>query len=503
MLSAWGNKNKNKTISLKSVRVLGNHFSIVLTAVLCSLAALPVFGQTGGTGTPAGIQYVSPNGLNSNSGGSWGTAKASISSALDALPTTGGTITLAAGVYVLTSPITLGSSSRTVNLVLKQGALIKCDLKTSGSCLNLAYSSTIQGPSHGLANPTNIEAVRGSSMASVIGTSVATKQGPAAHLDNIRITLEDGSTITNSAIDVCSQENGASFLQFSVHDFGALGTHSLLHIDGTCNGAPVSNGVGYIQDASLECHGTQGCTPLDVQGAPAVLTFNWIMTNVVTEAAGDGNPDVYFDGSRGPGEEFLIDGLHVETSRAVGSATGPAILIDHMANVAIIDPYIGYHGLSRTDVVDAIKIQNTSRSERWSNVYVRNIHATANGVAATINTVDNTVSGHIVNACRYGCDTASYTWANSAWNGAHPSYFDGLTPEVDGIPLGVVSAGRIVLSDGSGSHTFTVPYHSSPVCTATDATRAAVVRVTSTTTTVSVSGSGDDRVTWICAPTAN
>lgn len=66
-----------------------------------------------------------------------------------------------------------------------------------------------------------------------------------------------------------------------------------------------------------------------------------------------------------------------------------------------------------------------------------------------------------------------------------------------------ISAGTITLLGGIGSHSFDVPYASPPVCTATDASRAAAVRITSTATAVSLIGADGDKVAWICTPAAN
>jgi hypothetical protein len=66
-----------------------------------------------------------------------------------------------------------------------------------------------------------------------------------------------------------------------------------------------------------------------------------------------------------------------------------------------------------------------------------------------------------------------------------------------------VSSGTVLIRGGSGSHTFAAAYSTSPVCTATDMTSAAPVKVASAPTTVSVTGSEGDTVAWICAPATN
>jgi hypothetical protein len=66
-----------------------------------------------------------------------------------------------------------------------------------------------------------------------------------------------------------------------------------------------------------------------------------------------------------------------------------------------------------------------------------------------------------------------------------------------------VSAGTITLSGGSGSHTFATPYSAAPVCTASDTSTAAAVKVTSSTTGVFITGTGSDVVAWVCSPVTN
>ncbi len=68
---------------------------------------------------------------------------------------------------------------------------------------------------------------------------------------------------------------------------------------------------------------------------------------------------------------------------------------------------------------------------------------------------------------------------------------------------GGVSAGTITLSGGSGLHTFATSYSATPVCTGSDTTSAAAVKVTSSTTAVTVSGTGNDVIAWVCAPATN
>jgi Pectate lyase superfamily protein len=66
-----------------------------------------------------------------------------------------------------------------------------------------------------------------------------------------------------------------------------------------------------------------------------------------------------------------------------------------------------------------------------------------------------------------------------------------------------VSSGTARLSAGSGSHTFSTPYSTAPVCVASDQTAASAVQVTATTNAVIFAGSGTDLISWVCTPPAN
>ena len=74
-----------------------------------------------------------------------------------------------------------------------------------------------------------------------------------------------------------------------------------------------------------------------------------------------------------------------------------------------------------------------------------------------------------------------------------PPYIGGAS----GGPL--VSSGDIVLSRGTGSHTFATPYASAPDCTATDQTALNPVGVSATTTAITVNGTGSDTISYVCA----
>jgi hypothetical protein len=94
-----------------------------------------------------------------------------------------------------------------------------------------------------------------------------------------------------------------------------------------------------------------------------------------------------------------------------------------------------------------------------------------------------------------------FYWNSSAglfrtWNGS-------VLVSVANIGANGISAGTVTLASGAGSHTFTTAYGTAPICTASDQTSAAAVKVTSSTTAVTLAGTGTDVIAWICTPSAN
>jgi hypothetical protein len=60
------------------------------------------------------------------------------------------------------------------------------------------------------------------------------------------------------------------------------------------------------------------------------------------------------------------------------------------------------------------------------------------------------------------------------------------------------AAGKLTLSSGSATYTFTGSYASAPVCTASDTTGANAVKVTTTTTALTLTGTGSDALNYEC-----
>lgn len=112
---------------------------------------------------------------------------------------------------------------------------------------------------------------------------------------------------------------------------------------------------------------------------------------------------------------------------------------------------------------------------------------------------------------RYGDVAPFYILSNNSISALLPAggigtYFDYLPSASGTLALSGangLSAGVVVLSNGSGSHTFAQPYALPPICVAADRTSSAALKVTSTTAMISVTGSRSDEISWMCAPQEN
>ncbi len=67
-----------------------------------------------------------------------------------------------------------------------------------------------------------------------------------------------------------------------------------------------------------------------------------------------------------------------------------------------------------------------------------------------------------------------------------------------GVATNTDLAGQLTLASGTITYTFAGPYTSAPICTASDTTAVAAVRVTTTTTALTIAGTGTDVINYAC-----
>lgn len=448
MLSAWGKTNKNQMASLRSLRVLRNHFTAILAAILCSLAASPVFGQAAKPGAHAGVQYVSPNGIDSNNGASWDASKATISAAIDALPTSKvngghGKIHLAAGVYEINSTLTL------------------------------------------LAG-TTIEGLAGSSSPTII------KASPSFPANTPLIALgaagqPEGVQLRHLAID-CNNVSGAVGVE-NAHAQENSGLDDVSIID--CPGIGLDN-------ASSSTGGGQGsfylnirsvynslCTRCSASTIPIKLEVAPKYIKGLTIDARDAprHPSVGLVG----GKSTYLSNAHCEgvsTCYEVGSGTVLQVVDCGGGSAsAAVNTCVSIDAGS-----NGVAVYGLNADGHLTNLLLDPARSIVIPSRVTFLPFYVVGSGPMGNQVVLSSDH-DIPFLGSRYLLTNGSY--------------LVSSGWITLSGGMGSHKFATPYASIPVCTASDETRESPVRVKSTRTALEVSGSGSDTVAWICTPGAN
>lgn len=90
---------------------------------------------------PSAIQYVTTNGNDSNDGLKWGTAKATIQSAYNALPGLGGIIKVGGGVFSVTSPILFDTPYKQVTVECLPGGATRLNYSGGGAMFTLDWGN--------------------------------------------------------------------------------------------------------------------------------------------------------------------------------------------------------------------------------------------------------------------------------------------------------------------------------------------------------------------------
>jgi hypothetical protein len=133
------------------VKTVYKCLAVLLVLVGMSVVSGPFRGSQSGASTPGwsvGVQHVAADGNDSNDGSTWGLPKATISGALAALPSTGGTIEVAPGYSAtFSSQILLGNAAigntKFVKLELGTGAMLTWN--GSGCAVAVPNGSSITG----------------------------------------------------------------------------------------------------------------------------------------------------------------------------------------------------------------------------------------------------------------------------------------------------------------------------------------------------------------------
>lgn len=421
---------------------------VAFVALLCPLVVLPAFGQAAKPGAPAGIEYVSPEGSNSNNGSTWATAKATVAAAVAGLPADRengghGKVYLAAGTYQITS-----------TLVLPAGTII--------------------------------EGLAGSSSPTII------KASPSFQPNTPLVALgsggqPEGVQLRDVAVD-CNDIPGAIGVRNAhAQENSGLNDVSIINCPGIgLDVAPSSSGGGqgsfYTNIRSVYSSACRNCSTSTVPVKLGVAP-KYIKGLTIDARDAPVHPSVGLVGAK----TTSLSNAHCEgvtTCFEVGSGT------------VIQDLDCGGGSLAAA-VTTCVRINEGSNG-----VGVYGLNADANLTNLLIDpsrsvVVPSTVNSlplYVVGSGANGSQVVLSSDHNLPFYGAkylltNGNYF--------------VSAGRIALAAGAGSHTFAAAYSVAPACIATDETRDLPVRVRSTARAIYVTGTGNDVVMWVCTPAAN
>jgi hypothetical protein len=431
--------------SLSKEKQMKNHHCAYILVAICSLLIIsPVFGQSMKPTHSDGMQFVAAGGSDSNDGLGWGTAKATIAAAVAALPTSKGipygTIHVGAGVYTVSSPITVPSQQVRIMGVSEEQTQINCTFTASGACLTFAPTNpNFNDNDGGLYNLTvwlngrpNQTAVKTIDFADGFTMQhVWLREPPSA--DGIGsigwLAINDGaSTLTQTERSSLST---VSFAHFDVgiegRDTASRGTHNSMEHgmwhDVRWNLGNNQTAVELLDDVNLD--GTFITGTVNPNGTRGMTIFDEAGTGRGTVSA-----RIFVDGG-GSG----ITGANV--------ASG--------GNFQVLGGFLSAGGGGKLPTL-----------------------CSGSGTC-----IVNQDGGQV------------YFYSNS---GIH------LTTQ-NNAPL--LSAGTVKLTNGSAKHVFATAYRTAPVCTAIDTTAGNMVRITNTTRVLSIAGQGADVISWICTPAAN
>lgn len=436
------------------------------------------------------IQYVSANGSDSNNGLTWGTAKATISAAVTALPATGGRIEVAPNyATTITSTLDVGSPMRAIDLSLAAGDSITCSITNGTYCIEVFNGSVLHGPGVGTEGVTATIALSPkANVAGVITTGAQNGRQEFFSISGIAVRGDPSASVVEAMIDLSNFFVPSYLRDVVIYNYAnTIG----LWIHSTSTTGP---NVVYVDNVWSDAGNRVGATPC-VVSAPAGRGYTVQNVNFyggACEHAGDGYRELELNGN-GTSKLYNVSFFGTQFEANPANTAVPILIKDARE--------VSFYGTMTKDLSAAPYAFQISQSvpNNTDGILLSNVRA-ENGTRGCI---DDTVTREIF-SCNGAGANYFYSVGGTLQNSS-PTFDSGIRVRslylASGTPY--ISAGTITLSGGSGSHKFTTSYPTAPTCTATDSTADNPVRVTATTTAVSVTGTGGDVISWICTPRAN
>lgn len=429
------------------------------------------------------IQYVSTNGNDSYDGLTWGTAKATIPAAYDALPSCKsddwphcGVIHVAAGVYTVTSPIDIASPYVSIEGVSPWATQIHYTGATG--CAIVWKEQDYYGAN---MHPVNLADI------SIDGTNAG------------------AGTCGLNTIDVGSFRAN----RVAIKNFPRPGSSGLLETFSTGFSERWNVSMSFANDATaweIEGGAGQSGYPYSNSSVGYGNYHMWINTTA------RGQVGVHFDNH----VEMLFSDIQLIENMVPWTTAVELTNGSHISSCLINWHFEGgTTGISEnsTSYIKAVgtfqeSAPMTDSIPAQSDNYIMGYQLHLSGGSPSPVMGDPWACGTST-ARNYICGSHGNSPLAVGYSGTTVWELDNTgnirLPQDNNAFL--ISAGTIRFTRGTGSHTFAHAYGTAPVCTATDTTHpAAAIQVTASTTAVTVTlpgGTSVDAVAWICTPSAN
>lgn len=352
-------------------------------------------------------QYVSSNGSDSNDGLAAGSAKATISGAISALPAAGGVVQILPGyAATITSDLKIGSATQIVHLQIPRNAVITVNVTDGSDAIQLYSKSSIAA--YGETNAASCNFC----LASTANVNTLLNTYPAAvNISSVSgVTFEgvSGATVTTALVELTNPTDITTWSDDVIWNFFGVG----LEVNSTASGGGVSPIV--FDNVTVNGAGNAGAKPVLINGANgggAIASLDFFGGSFTHPGTG-GLPIIDIEGGSGGTGVY---GVNIIGSQLESSNTGDiGVLVNNARNVWIsgveFTAQAGIAGAACVKISGAASINET----------VENI---AN-VSAWTDTLDDTVNSYVdantlLSSYRTSSSTVPIsTWAGSSYTGA-------------------------------------------------------------------------------------
>lgn len=463
----------------------GQSYRVILAAlILVLLTRTSLCGQSLKPIPADGLRYVSANGSDSNDGLSWRTARATIAAAYGNLPscTSGsstwthcGTIEVGAGVFKVTSPISIsspfvtirgrGEAATQLNFAGTSGCAIEWTANPFDGGQGSHYAETISGGLYDLR-------INGNAASGICGLETYDITG--FRMSGVGIDYFTGSRAIGWWMKAVTKFDERYKVQVELENNKT--DWSITPQSTALNYPHTTFGYG---DFDVSINVSDGQT--GISQVAGIMSFS--ILHIIENMSGTTPAGISLTG----GARWDVDLVMVHME---GPGTGVGTTVDTTSTLRVIGPW-NELGKMANRWSPNVEIAGWAVGNNLSN----GLSVLGGTSGRTVSLFDDGSNGHVT------ANGGQLVLSGGRTNGVFIAGQAAGTIALSG--ANGISAGTITMSGGTGLHTFTKAYLTAPVCTATDESMEAAIRATSSRTAVMITGTPGDVVAWICTPAAN